>query len=117
MNRCSSIIVILLCAVLLLGGSPPVFSATEFFEDLSGGLPGYMELGAKYEHQAGAGPDGIDFSGGNAAWQNVGLWRQYVRTMESDYSQVSFIFEGSVTLMATSDPDWEAGFFGVWGFE
>lgn len=84
---------------------PVATAAIEFDEDLSGGLPDYMELGAA--HGAGS----IDFSSGDASWSTGDSYRQYVRTKDSDYNTQSFVFEGTVNISPTNS--WGAAFCGI----
>ncbi|MBE0534060.1 MAG: hypothetical protein IH624_00205 [Phycisphaerae bacterium] len=104
-NKNNCLLKRLILVVLLTGLTHLAAAATEFIEDFSSGLPAYMEQGQ------GFGAGAINFTAGNASWPNVNGFRQYVRTKASDYSRISFVFEGNVTLSPVAD--WGAAFFGI----
>ncbi len=98
-------LLMLVPVVLVMAPTQFACAAIEFSEDFAAGLPAYMEPGI------GFGDGVIDFSEGSARWSNVNGFRQYVRTKQSNYNQISFVFEGTVTLSPVAD--WGAAFFGI----
>jgi len=87
----------LVCLMVVVAVTSPMYAATMFTEDFSGAaMPANME-----SNLAGSasldGLNHISFAGGNATWDMAGN-RQYVRTIQSDYSSVNFRLEATITI-------------------
>lgn len=87
----------LVCLMVIVAVTSPMYAATMFTEDFSGAaMPANME-----SNLAGSasldGLNHISFAGGNATWDMAGN-RQYVRTIQSDYSSVNFRLEATITI-------------------
>jgi len=100
MKRALFALIILMCVAAAA-------SAAQFFtEDFSGGtLPGNMELTTHWAHPSlygGSLTEHVDYGNNYAHWEEMTYYRQYIRTKDSDYSSVSFVFEATVTVTNAS---------------
>jgi hypothetical protein len=98
----------LLIAVLLV--SAGLANAASFFTENFSGLA--MPANMESNYASGASLDGtnhVSFTAGNAAW-NAGANRQYIRTIQSDYSSISFRFEVTITV---SGGPWGSAYIGM----
>ena len=100
---------------LALGGTA---QAVEMFtEDFSSGtLPAALELSDEYVHvgyfDLDPAADLVDFSGGNATYALGEGSRQYVQTVDTDYSNYDFVYEATVTTQIDAT-GWSYAFFGM----
>ena len=102
LNRLRLVFAVAAGAGLLVGSAS---ASLMFTEDFSGGaLPANME---ESTDAIGA----VDYSGGNATWA-LGSARGYVRTIDTDYNTVDFIFEGTLDILDGVGPS-GVGIFGL----
>ncbi len=90
-------------------------AALMFTEDFSGGASSNMAMTPSLDRAEYTGSlqnNHVDYAGGNAAWEGLAEYRQYIRTTDSDYLTVDFRYEATITIAAGSSA-WADVMFGM----
>ena len=90
-------------------------AALMFDEDFSGGASSNMGTTPSLDRAVYTGSlqnNHVDYAGGNAAWEDLINYRQYIRTTDSDYLTIDFRYEATVTIAAGSGA-WADVMFGM----